>query len=159
MKINQLPHRRTMEEKGIMDLLRDAEVGQLATVSEDGKPYVVPTCFVFDGKRIYFHCGLKGKKLDNIKANASVCFSVFKVLGLGVNADKPCNSWTYYHSVLAAGTAHFVEDQEQKARALRLISEKYARGPVGEMPATEIERTCVVEIAIDELSGKTNEKK
>jgi nitroimidazol reductase NimA-like FMN-containing flavoprotein (pyridoxamine 5'-phosphate oxidase superfamily) len=124
----------------------------------DGKPYVVPVCFVFDVGRIYFHCALEGKKLDNIRANPSVCFSVYEVLGMGVGADRPCNSWAYFRSVMASGTARILEGDE-KLRPLRLLAEKFAGGPVAEMPADSVGRTCVVEITIDEVSGKKNEKK
>ncbi len=159
MKINPVSNKRSMDEEGIIGLLRRADIGELATVSGDGKPYIVPVCFVFEGERIYFHCALKGKKLDNILANSAACFSVFEVLGMGVSPDKPCNSWTYYRSVVATGTAHIIEGREQRMRVLRLLSEKYAKGPVGEIPEDSLGRTAVVEIIIDEISGKKNEKK
>jgi hypothetical protein len=147
-----------MDEAGIIELLDRAGVGQLATSGGDGKPYVVPVCFVFDDGRIYFHCAPEGKKLDNIRVNPSVCFSVYEVLGMGVGADRPCNSWAYFRSVMASGTARILEGDE-KLRPLRLLAEKFAGGPVAEMPADSVGRTCVVEITIDEVSGKKNEKK
>ncbi len=147
-----------MDEAGILELLSRAEVGQLATVSPDGRPYVIPVCFYYEDERIYFHCALKGKKLDNLRANPNVCFSVFEVLGIGVGADRPCNSWAYYRSVVASGTAKILVGDE-KLRPLRLLAEKFAHGPVAEMPADSVGRTCVVEITIDEISGKMNEKK
>jgi nitroimidazol reductase NimA-like FMN-containing flavoprotein (pyridoxamine 5'-phosphate oxidase superfamily) len=150
--------KRNMDEAGILDLLSRAEVGQLATVGPDGKPYVIPVCFYYEAGKIYFHCGLKGKKLDNLRANPDVSFSVFEVLGMGVSADRPCNSWSYYRSVVASGRARIMEDGE-KVRPLRLLSEKFARGPVAAMPEDSLGRTCVVEITIDEVSGKKNEKK
>ncbi len=150
--------KRNMDEAGIVELLSRAEVGQLATVGADGKPYVVPVCFVFADGRIYFHCALRGRKLDNIKASPNVCFSVYEVLGMGVSPDKPCKSWTYFRSAVATGEARILEGDE-KLRPLRLLAEKYAGGPVAEMPADSVGKTCVVEITIDEVSGKKNEKK
>lgn len=159
MKVNPLPHRRSMDEPGILDLLARAEVGQAAMVDAAGRPYVIPVCFVYEDGRIYFHCAKAGKKLDCLRSNGAVCFSAFEVLGLGVRAEKPCNSWTYYRSIVASGTARIVEGREQKVHALRLLSEKYAKGPIGEMPEDSLNGTCVVEIVIDEISGKMNEKK
>jgi nitroimidazol reductase NimA-like FMN-containing flavoprotein (pyridoxamine 5'-phosphate oxidase superfamily) len=150
--------KRNMGEAGVLELLEKAEVGQLATVGADGKPYVVPVCFVYEAGCIYFHCALKGTKLDNIHANPAVSFSVFEVLGMGVSADRPCNSWTYFRSVVARGNARILEGDE-KLRLLRLLAEKFAGGPVAEMPADSVGRTCVVCIDIDEISGKINEKK
>jgi nitroimidazol reductase NimA-like FMN-containing flavoprotein (pyridoxamine 5'-phosphate oxidase superfamily) len=147
-----------MDEAGILGLLERAEVGQFATVDSDGKPYVVPVCFVLDGGRIYFHCAPEGKKLDNIKANPSVCFSAYEVLGMGVSPGQPCKSWTYFRSVVAMGKARILEGDE-KPRPLRLLAEKYAKGPVAEMPADSTGRTCVVEMTIEEVTGKKNEKR
>ena len=159
LKVNPASRKRSMDEEGIFSLLRRADVGQFATVDADGKPYVIPVCFIFEDERIYFHCALKGKKLDNIRANSAACFSVFEVLGMGVSPDKPCNSYTYYRSVVASGIARLVDGREQRMRVLRLLSEKYAKGPVGEILEDSFGRTAVVEIIIDEISGKKNEKK
>jgi nitroimidazol reductase NimA-like FMN-containing flavoprotein (pyridoxamine 5'-phosphate oxidase superfamily) len=147
-----------MEEAGIIELLGSAGVGQLATSGADGKPYAVPVFFVFEGGRIYFHCAPEGKKLDNIKANPSVCFSAYEVLGMGVSPGQPCKSWTYFRSVVAMGKARILEGDE-KPRPLRLLAEKYAKGPVAEMPADSMGRTCVVEMTIEEVTGKKNEKR
>ncbi len=151
-------NKRGMDEAGTIGLLERAEVGQLATVGSDGKPYVVPVCFVYNDGRIYFHSAVNGKKLDNIRANPSVCFSVHELLGMGVSPEQPCKSWTHFRSAVAEGTAHVLEGDE-KLRSLRLLAEKYAKGPVAAMPADSIERTCVVEITIGQVTGKKNEKK
>lgn len=157
MKISPA-RKRNMDEAGILGLLARAEVGELATVDSSEKPYVVPVCFYYEDGRIYFHCALKGKKLDNLKANPSVCFSVHEVLGMGVGADRPCNSWAYFRSVVANGKARILEGDE-KMRPLRLLAEKFAGGPVAEMPADSVGRTCVVEITIEDICGRQNEKK
>ncbi len=124
-----------MDEAGIIELLDRAEVGQLATSGGDGKPYVVPVCFVFADGRIYFHCALTGKKLDNIRANPSVCFSAYEVLGLGVGADRPCNSRAYFRSIVATGTARIL-DGDERLRPLRLLAEKFAGGRSPKCPPT-----------------------
>lgn len=147
-----------MGEEESLALLSRAEVGQLATADASGKPYAIPVCFYYEAGRIYFHCGLRGKKLDNINANPEVCFTVYELYGQGVLPEKPCNSWTYFRSVVASGKARILEGDE-KLKPLRLLSEKLAKGAVAEMPADSVGRTCVVEITIDEICGKKNEKK
>lgn len=152
------PAKRSMGEAGIVDLLARAGVGQVATAGPDGAPYAVPVCFYYEDGRIYFHCALRGKKLDNIRSDPRVSFSAFEVLGMGVHAGRPCNSWAYYRSVVATGTARILEGDERRM-PLRRLAEKYAGGPVAEMPEEAVARTCVVEITIEEASGKENEKK
>jgi nitroimidazol reductase NimA-like FMN-containing flavoprotein (pyridoxamine 5'-phosphate oxidase superfamily) len=157
MRIRSLK-KRDMDEAGIIGLLDRAEAGVLATVGGDGEPYAVPVCFVYADGRIYFHCAQEGKKLDNIRANPFVCFSVYEVLDMGVSPDRPCSSWAYFRSAVGTGKARILEGDE-KLIPLRMLAEKYAHGKVAEMPADSVDRTCVVEIAIDEVSGKKNEKK
>jgi PPOX class probable F420-dependent enzyme len=54
--------------------LATARVGRLATVTPDGRPHVVPVCFVLDGGRIYSAVDAKPKattaltRLENVRA-------------------------------------------------------------------------------------------
>ncbi|OPY26894.1 MAG: Pyridoxamine 5'-phosphate oxidase [Methanocella sp. PtaU1.Bin125] len=147
---------RGMDLDAITELLNKAPVGRVATVSPDSTPYIVPVNFAFDGDRIYFHCALEGMKLDCIRANPKVGFEADELLEVYASADRPCFCGSYYRSVIARGKAAIVTDREKKLQALWLLVEKYAGKCYGEMPADIVERTCVVEIVIDEISGKTH---
>lgn len=153
-----LEHRRSMDKDGILAMLARAEVGHMATVGESGLPYVVPVHFVFDGEHIYFHGLSEGKKLDHIRVNPAVCFETYELLKIGLNEKNPCDSWTYYRSVVASGSARILESREDKTRALALLNEKYFKAPVGEMSPAVIDGTCVIEMAIDRVSGKHHEQ-
>lgn len=153
-----LEHRRAMDKEGIWDLLARAEVGHLATVDKSGAPYVVPVHFVFDGERIYFHGLSKGRKLDNIRSNSMVCFETYELLKIGLNDKDPCDSWTYYRSVIATGSARILDGREEKSEALKLLNEKYFKGPTNEMSPKAIDGTCVVKMDIDQISGKHHEQ-
>ncbi len=153
-----LEHRRSMDKDGILSLLARAEVGHMATVDGSGLPYVVPVHFVFDGEHIYFHGLNEGKKLDHIRSNPAICFETYELLKIGLNKKNPCDSWTYYRSVVATGMARILESREEKTRALTLLNEKYFKGPVDEMPHTVIDGTCVIDMAIDRISGKHHEQ-
>lgn len=51
--------------------------GVLSTVGPDGQPYAVPVTYGFDGA---FYAVLRdGRKLENIRANPSVCITVVEV--------------------------------------------------------------------------------
>lgn len=64
----------TLDEKQIEHLLRSETVGRIG-VHADGRTYVVPTSFVYDGDAIYGHTA-EGMKLRMMRKNASVCFEV-----------------------------------------------------------------------------------
>lgn len=101
---------------------------------------------------IVFHCARTGHKVDALRANPRVSFCV-------IDQDEviPEEFATYYKSVIAFGTAHFVEDAEDKRRLLTALGAKYSPGLDTEAQE-EIDRfikaTCVVAIEIEHLSGK-----
>ncbi len=157
MKITKSDRKnRGMDLDAITDLLNRAQVGRVATVSTDGTPYVVPVNFAFEGDRIYFHCALEGMKLDYIKANPKVGFETDELTELYSSPDRPCFCGSYYQGVIARGKAAIVTDREKKMHALWLLVEKYVGKRYGDMPDDIVGRTCVVEILVDEISGKAH---
>jgi uncharacterized protein len=153
-------HRRAMDIQETIAFLKNAESGRIATVSENGMPHVVPVNHVYDDGHIYFHCALKGRKLDDIAGNPKVCFEADSLDGFTFDVKTSCKCSTYYHSVIAYGTARIVTDPVEKVSILGLIMEKYTHGEykLG-FPEKEVEHTAVVAIEIEEISGKKHEKK
>ena len=131
--------------------------GRLATCNTAGQPYITPLNYLCHEGKIYFHCKQTGRKLDNIAQNNRVCFEVSGAAHLAISDDRPCACSTRYTCVLAFGTARAIEGNAGKAALLNLLVEKFAAGkpcqPIDEQNAA---RCAVMEIAIDEISGKIN---
>jgi hypothetical protein len=146
-----------MTKEEALGLLGQSPVGRLATCGADGQPYITPLNFFLHEGKIYFHCRLSGRKLTNIAANPRVCFEVSTVEKIVAAADKPCGCATRYASVLVFGTARVVEGGSGKRMLLELLMSRYA-GSEGFTGVTEAgaESCAVVEIAIEEISGKRN---
>lgn len=133
-------------------LLGKAEVGRLA-MSLNDEPYVVPVIFVYFNEKIFFHCARAGKKIDYISTNTKVCFEVDEFLDVKTG-DNPCDYALTYRSVIAYGTAEFVEDVGEREEALTRLVKKYG-GPVGApFDKKTLERTLIVAINVDLLTGK-----
>lgn len=146
---------KEIKEKAVLEeILRENQVGRLGT-AVDGRPYVVPMNFVYTKDRIILHTHRDGKKVKEIRRNPRVCFEVDG--GEIVEGDDPCNySWNY-RSVIANGTATLVEDPEEKLKALRLLSDKYAFGKGRRLDlekVTKFNDLLVIEIKVDEMTGK-----
>ncbi len=157
MKVTKADRKsRGMDIEAISGLLNKSPVGRMATISPDGTPYIVPVNFAFEGDRIYFHCALEGMKLDYIRSNPKVGFEADELLELYTTPGKPCSCGAHYRSVIARGKAAIVTDREKKLHALWLLVDKYVGRRDGEMPADIVDKTCVVEIVIDEISGKAH---
>lgn len=148
---------RWMSEENARDFLAAGTEGRLATCDSFGQPYITPLNYLVRDNKIYFHCKLTGRKLDNLAENSRVCFEVSEVSKMTISEDRPCACATRYTSVLAFGAARMVADPTEKAALLNLLVEKHAAGkpfqPVDEQQAAGC---AVVEISIDQIGGKMN---
>lgn len=144
-----------LSEAEAKDYLRGAFYGRLATCA-DGQPYITPVNFAFADPKIYIHCHVVGRKLDNITANPRVCFEVSEPKKL-VRDDLPCNYGTRFTSVLAFGPARIIDEPEAKLQALNLIIDKYAAGhPHRPISAADTGTIKIIEITVEQISGKIN---
>jgi nitroimidazol reductase NimA-like FMN-containing flavoprotein (pyridoxamine 5'-phosphate oxidase superfamily) len=142
------------ERAVIEEILREQEVGRLATSVGD-QPYVVPINFVYIDGKIIFHSHKDGTKMANIAKNTKVCFEVDS--GEMVKAEKPCDySWRYM-SVVVKGNVKIITNPAARLVALRRISDKYAPGKGKTLTADELAKNpqlVLAEIVIDEMTGK-----
>jgi len=143
---------REMLKEDSIKLLETAAIGTLTTVNEDNTPYAVPMNFVYVKEVIYLHSAVVGKKLDNIKNNNNICFSVFDAVELMPEAFS-----TKYQSVLVVGKIHEVEDPVEKKEGLIAMVKKYS-SEFYEAGLKYIdkasEKTKVLKIEIHQITGK-----
>jgi nitroimidazol reductase NimA-like FMN-containing flavoprotein (pyridoxamine 5'-phosphate oxidase superfamily) len=92
-------------------LLERASFGHLGCARE-GRPYVVPMNYAFDGKHFYFFT-TKGMKTQFIEANPQVCLQVEEVTDA-----------SHWRSVMVIGQAERLTKSEDTQRAMQLIVER-----------------------------------
>jgi nitroimidazol reductase NimA-like FMN-containing flavoprotein (pyridoxamine 5'-phosphate oxidase superfamily) len=110
----------------------------------------------FEGS-IYFHSGLSGRKMEALRADSRVCFLVDEV-GPQVFWEQGCGISQIYKSVICFGKAEFVEEQIEKRGILAKMVQKYVPSsyPFSPMKDQNVEKTAVVKIVIESMSGKAN---
>jgi uncharacterized protein len=147
----------------IEEILHLARVGRLATLGADGYPYITPVNYVYRKGSIYFHCALRGEKLDNIGRHEKVCFEVdlpLAYLDTGYDKSMPaCDVGQYYQCVIIRGQAQIVEQQEEKVDALNALMASHESDPhfsaiTADTPAVKL--CAVVAVRIEFLSAKAN---
>lgn len=149
-----MPKKWISDRFEIDDILNESQVGSFATINLDGSPYVVPVNYVYYNGKIYFHCALKGRKLENIKHNPRVCFSVY-ITDRIVLAKKADDTSVRYRSVIVNGKARLIDDPDIKMEVLIALTAKYNKN--SDPPSFEcVSRTGIVEIEIEEITGKKN---
>ena len=107
----------------IQRILEEGKILHLGLCAE-GEPYVVPMNYGFtleEGKlTLYLHSAVKGKKLDMIRANPKVYFSI-DCDRVPFEGKVPCQYGLSYSSVAGRGTATIVEDVEEKKQAMTIL--------------------------------------
>ena len=119
----------TKRERQVTDLQQIREILDRAKVlhlglSVNDEPYVVPMNYGYtmeDGKLIlYLHSAVRGKKLDMIRANPRVFFSI-DCDRMPFESEKPCQYGLVYSSVMGRGTACITDDVEEKKKAMSIL--------------------------------------
>ena len=95
-------------------------------------PYVIPLSFGYSLNsgvlELYFHCAHVGKKLDCIRKNPNVAFSMCVENRIEIHEEAYCKSGRFYASVVGQGKAEIVKDVTEKCRGLSLLMERQATG-------------------------------
>ena len=134
----------------IAGILERCETGYLATCGDDMRPMATPVNYVYSGGSIFFHCAHEGRKLDNIKANPNVGFTV----ATDIEIDREAMT-TRYASVMVEGIASVVDSPMKKKEIISLLIGRFAAE--GAHCSEEIAaRTNIVEIRASALVGKKN---
>jgi len=143
---------REITDRRVIDaIIRECRVCRLG-LCDEGEPYVVPMCFGYDGSAVYFHAALEGRKLDIIRRSDRVCLE-WDILRELSEMQPPCRWKTVYQSVIAWGRAEILSTLPEKRRGLDILLSHY--GAVGRaLPDEAVERTCVIRVVIDRISGK-----
>jgi len=146
---------RAMSEADAYKLIEKETLGVLSTACAQGIPYGVPLnyCFTREDNAIFFHCALKGRKVDDMRANPHVSFTV-----LGKHRIIPEKLTTYYESVIVSGRASFVTDEDDKALRFDQLCSHLTPGIEWRRDGScrFLKAVAIVRIDIESISGKKN---
>ena len=121
-----------------------SRVGRLATVSADGRPHLVPVCFVIDDDHVVTALDNKPKttaalrRFDNVRANPAVTLLF----------DQYDEDWSQLWWVRVDGRARVLDSGPELDEALEALREKY-RGQYGLQPPS----APAISIRIDRWVG------
>jgi len=144
---------RALSENETRVILQQGEYGVLSTASADGQPYGVPLHYCYVNDAIYFHCAVEGQKMENIKTNNKVSFTV-----VGKTEVLPDKFTSKYESAIVFGKATEAVGSE-KQKALIEVLKKYSPGHMEsgmQMIEKSEDKVRVYKIPIEALTGKAN---
>jgi nitroimidazol reductase NimA-like FMN-containing flavoprotein (pyridoxamine 5'-phosphate oxidase superfamily) len=118
--------------------VRFERVARVATVGQDGRPFVVPVCPALDGDELVIATE-EGTKIRNLRGNPR-CAIVF---------DAYQEDWEGLRQVQIRGTAELVTEGPSWDRGKAILDEKYPQyEPIAEIVSG---RTIIVRIPLEDV--------
>lgn len=150
--------KQKVSEDKCIEVLITQPRGVLSMFGDDGYPYGVPIDFYYDADngKIYFHCAKVGHKIDALRRNNKVCFTVMDE-GYYKEGDWALS----INSVIIFGTIRFIEDRDEVLRTVSALGYKYypSKEAADKEVRDAIDRVQMLELTIDHMTGKlVNEK-
>lgn len=99
----------TLDNPEIESVLNQQYIGRLGC-SAEGRTYIVPISYAYDGDYLYFHAANDGTKIQIMRENPEVCFQT------DVMENMAC-----WKSVICQGTFEEVTAEEERANALKVL--------------------------------------
>lgn len=147
--------REVTSDAEIAAILEKGKTCHVAMV-DYGKAYVVPLSYGFfmqDGVlTLYFHSAKEGRKIDILKRNNAVCFAISNE-GEPVFSETPCNSGYCFSSVIGDGNVVFIDDADEKRKALECMFE-HQSGKKVKFSAQQADTVLMYKIVSKSFVGK-----
>ena len=145
--------KRVIPDEDAQKLLLSEKRAVLAVNGDEGYPFAISLNYIYDRERakIYFHGAKAGHKVDSLKKNDKVCFTVYG------NEQRKEGDWApYVQSVVVFGRCHLVEDAGLTETRVREIALKYYPSiqEVDEEMARDLKAVQLYKIEIEHMSGK-----
>ena len=149
------PDRAAYDEAAVFAIL---DAGLLCHVGYviDGQPFVTPTTYWREGRKLYWHGSAASRMLKAHGCGLPVCVTVTHVDGLVLARSGIAHSMNY-RSVMAFGRARLIEGLAARRAAMEaFIDRLYPERSAELRPATdnEILQIGLVEMTIEEASAK-----
>ena len=114
--------KQKLSELECIEILKTEPRGVLSVLGENGYPYGMPMnhWFCEENGHLYFHCGMKGHRVDAIRKDERVSFCVYDQ-GFRREGEWALN----IKSVIVFGRIRIVEDRQETMEIVRRLSYKY----------------------------------
>ena len=146
-------NKQQLSEELIQKVLDANTNGILGVNGEEGYPYTIPLNYVYLNGNIYFHSAQSGHKVDAIKKNSKVSFTV-------VDEDTIVSEkfTSNFRSVIAFGQASIIESEDERNEAFRALMEKYSKNESSQAKEKELQKggphALIIKISIEHITGK-----
>ena len=146
---------KVTDHQQILRILDTAKILHLG-LAVNNEPYVVPMNYGYtmeEGKlTLYLHSALQGRKLDMMRSNPNVFFSI-DCDRMPFEGRVPCQYGLVYSSIMGRGTATIVEGVEEKKQAMTVLM-KTQTGKDFTFEDRLVSIVAVIRIDVEEFTAK-----
>jgi len=157
-KVVRRYQRGSYDKATVHAILDSALIAHIAYVM-DGQPFCTPTGFWREGEHLYWHGSSASRMIRFQKPGVPVCLTVTHLDAL-VLARSGFHHSVNYRSVMAFGTAHLVEGDAEKRRAMDGFVDRFypGRSKLLRAPnASDLKATTFIMMEIEQASAKIRE--
>lgn len=150
---------RELADRAEVDAVFLAADHLVLALADEGAPYPVPMNFGYDGRTLYLHCALEGRKLDLLRARPEVGFCAVAWREVhGLEGERACEATCSYASVIGAGRARVLADPAERHAGLKLLMAHYSDREYGFSEAA-LAKTAVVAVDVEWITAKRNDRR
>lgn len=143
-----------LDKERLLQVLARCAVCRLGLA--DDVPYIVPMNFGFswdDRLTLYFHSAPRGRKIDLLKRNPKVSFEMDCDHRLA-EGSTACRYTYKYSCLMGVGEARFLENYDEKLRALKAIMRQVTGTDDYEYDEPAVRNVAVIAVDAAEVIGK-----
>lgn len=154
-QVKRLKKRAVYDRDAVHAILDEGLFCHLGFVAH-GQPFVIPTLYVRDGERLYFHGSGASRMLRSLAEGIDMCLTVTLTDGF-VLARSAFHHSLNYRSVVVLGKARLVTERDEVLKALHLLTNHVVPNRWEEVRVPnelELKQTHVLTLDINEVSAK-----
>ncbi|MHC1738990.1 MAG: pyridoxamine 5'-phosphate oxidase family protein [Ignavibacteriaceae bacterium] len=140
----------------LTDVLESGSVAQVAFI-QNNAPYIVSLNYGFSVNgteiKLFFHSAGEGRKIDCIKSNPDVCFTV-AICDPLIEGEEACDYSMKFRSVVGYGKMRLIEDEDEKIFGLNRIMNHYTRVDTWDYNKEMLKNTTVICLDAESITGK-----
>lgn len=130
------------------------------SLNDSGEPYGVILSYGFalsdtGALSLYFHSAAEGRKIDIIKKNPRVAFSLFSDYSL-ISGPAACDYTAHFSSVAGIGGISMVEDAAAIAKALDILMENHGYKTPAKYNAVHLSKMAILRLDAEHYTAKRN---
>lgn len=126
---------------------------------DNNEVYIVPLNFGFYEKNekliFYFHSAKEGRKIDLISKAPYVGFELDCNCEI-IEAETACGHSARFESIIGNGFVSFVEEREEKVKALQTIMYHYTEKDNWEFTNEMMDKVCVFKLEVEKIGCKVH---